>query len=468
MKKAKKPPATPPPKNKSKQKNSNGPLVGRAAVDTANKHKFTHRNSVFTQILEILRLIDIQSVVDQFQTDKWVKVLDTLQHLKVMIFAQLAGCASLREIENGLEVFRGECNHFGLNFVPGRTTLAYANEHRDWRVFEAIFNLLVHVVQDACMHPKNGLPKKPFKFDGQIFAIDSTTIDLCLAAFDWAQYRAAKGGIKVHTMLDCLSYLPVWAHITDAKSHDQKVLETVDPVRGVGPGAVILVDRAYNAYDMLKLWNDRGITFVCRAKTTMSYSVVEELPIPNKVGRPSNGPKETEESHVISDQIIELASEKGKLSYPYRLRMVTFWAEKEPGSNRPSRAYKFFTNNFKYSPVTIADLYKKRWDIELFFKHLKSNLRIKSFLGTSPNAVKTQVYVALITFLLLKYLQASTQTPWGFSHLAALLRCILHLNRHLKRWLDRKRFDDEDFDEFGQPRNRGQPTQESLRPGYLF
>jgi hypothetical protein len=256
--------------------------------------------------------------------------------------------------------------------------------------------------------------------------------------YDWAEFRTTKGGVKLHLMLEHDVYLPVWAHITEAKKHDQKVLETIDPILGLNKGAFVCVDRAYNDFAMLFQWSQRGINFVCRAKDNMSYNVVKTLAVPNPVGRPpvaGTEPKQT--SHVVSDEIIEFASKTAKADYPEQLRVVTYWVEEEEGSNRVSREIKFLTNNFKLSPVTIAAIYQARWQIEAFFKLIKRNLKIKTFLGTSPNAVKTQLFAALITFLILRYWQAMCKTGWCIPHLLAIIRLSLHLHRSLYAWLDK-------------------------------
>jgi hypothetical protein len=442
--------------------------IDRAAVDTARKDKDKHHMSAFAQTCEIFNLIDIDKIIAEAGTDKWFKKFNTRQHLVTMLYSQIAGANSLRELENGLEIFRGEINHFGLDFIPGRTTIAYANEHRDYTVFESIYNEMLRVVLPVCSRSKHGAPESNFKFDAKLYSIDSTVIDLCHDLFDWAAYRKTKGGVKVHVMLDNRAYLPVWAHISEAKHHDQKILETIDPVRGLTKGSVVCIDRAYNDYAMLNLWDEREITFVCRAKDNMSYTVIEDRPVPNSVGRPPISPKgeEQQQSHVISDQIVKLANPKAQLDYPKQLRMVTFWVEEKSNSRLTNRQMKFFTNNFKYSSATIADLYKSRWQIETFFRHMKSNLSIKSFLGTSANAVKTQVYVALIAFLLIRYLQATTKVSWCFSHLLATVRLILHVHRDLIRWLDRKRFDHLPGQRM--TKNKGKPPGDHFSQGRLF
>jgi transposase len=229
--------------------------------------------------------------------------------------------------------------------------------------------------------------------------------------------------------------------ITNAKDHDQKVLETIDPVQGLPKGSFVVADRAYNAYGMLGVWNERGINFVLRAKDNMAYEVVKDLDVPKKVVRPSTKADEEKpvESHVVKDQIIRFTGKKAGADYPGTLRMVTYWVEENEGSKRCGREMRFITNNLSLSPKTIAECYKSRWVIEAFFKTIKQHLKLKAFLGTSANAVKIQVYSALITMVLLEFLAAMSKRGWRVSHLLAIIRLSLYLHRDLKFFLDWER-----------------------------
>jgi hypothetical protein len=395
--------------------------------------------STFAQVVTPLRLIDLDLIAKKHDANKGTKKFKAEAHLKTMLFAHLSGSASLRELEIGFEVFRGEINHLGMPYAPTRTTIAYANEHRNWEYFMSVYYGMLKYVSRSVENSVGGLRRK-FKFKDKLFLIDSTTIDLCHSMFDWAEFRATKGGVKVHLMLEHATCLPVWVHVTEAKHHDQKILETVDPVASLPKGSFVCMDRAYNDFEMLHLWNTRGVNFVCRAKSNMAYEVVGEREVPNPVGRPLAPGREVEaKSHVVKDQIIRLAGTKSRNDYPEELRMVTFWIEEKKGARRVSREVAFFTNNFKLSSATIAEIYKSRWQIEAFFKLIKQNLKLKSFLGTSANAVKIQVYAAMIAILLLMYLKSLCMTGWCVPHLLAVIRLTLYKHRHLLHFLNRER-----------------------------
>jgi hypothetical protein len=443
-------------------------LNGRAAIDKAYKEVNRTTVSVFHQVVDHLRLIDVRSITEETGADKWSKTFTSGLHLKTMIYSHLAGSGSLRELENGMELFRGELNHLGFKEAPARSTIAYANEHRNFEFFETTYYSLSSFVSNACLNSPFGKPERKFRFKGKLYSIDSSTIDLCHSLYNWADFRTTKGGVKLHLMLEHDTYLPVWAYISPAKNHDQKILETIDPVAGLAKGSFVVMDRAYNDYLMLHLWSDRNINFVCRAKDNMRYNVVKSLPVPNPVGRPplhndlSNEDDASLKSHVISDEIIELASTKGKADYPEQLRMVTFWAvpEDKSSKNRQSRVMRFFTNNFTLSSKTIAEIYKARWSIEAFFKLIKSNLKVKTFLGTSANAVKIQLYCAMITVLILRYMQALCRCGWCIPHMLAVIRLSLHLHRCLHAWLEREYIDP--------PPKRGNPQGRAVNRARLF
>jgi hypothetical protein len=402
------------------------------------KNEMKSTTYIFKQVLDVLKLVDLRKIASDCGVDKYYKKYNSITHLKILIYAQLASTGSLREIENGLEA-QGNLKSLGIYTIPNRSTMSHANREMSSEFFEKSFYAVSKAVQAQCHNPLGGLKRK-VKFKAPLYSIDSTIIDLTLSLYNWALYKQTKGGVKLHTMLENDVFLPVWAYVSNAKDHDQKVLETVDPVRGLPKGAFVVMDRAYNDYAMLNLWNKRGINFVCRAKENMAYEVVEELKVPNPVGRPpSPGKEEKPKSHVVRDQIIRLTGKKSLDNYPGKLRAVTFWVEEDKNSKRNSREMTFFTNNFDYSPVTIADCYACRWQIEAFFKLIKQKLRVKSFLGTNTNAVATQLYCALITAMLLRFLQAMCTRGWCVSHLLGLVRLTLSRHIDLMRFLNRQR-----------------------------
>jgi hypothetical protein len=424
--------------------------------------------SVFAQLVETLKLVNTSEIILQHESDKHFKKFTTHNQLMVMLFAQLSGTDSLRELVNGLDVFRGGITPAGLQYLPPISTIAYANEHRDYKVFETIFYKLVDIVTPVCLNSQHGRPKQ-FRMTGNVYHFDSTTINLCISMYDWALYRTAKGGIKIHTMLNHNAFLPCYALVTTAKPHDQKIMEINDPVSGLPTGSYICFDRGYLDYTMFFSWQNRGINFVTRAKDNISYTTLLVKELPNKVGRPpnptdptvsvgldSNGnpiidienpdssippnkrKKAEPKTEIIKDEIIQLSGEESFKQYPEKLRLVTAKTVSGKGKKRKVQTMQFLTNNMKLSPVTIADLYKSRWQIENFFKLMKQQLRINSFLGTSENAVKTQIYISLIAVLLLRYWQSTFTEKWCMSLMVATLRQILHLHWHLATWMNRK------------------------------
>ena len=442
-----------------------GGLTGQAAIDARNKAKFRSTFAVYGQITEALFLPMLDGIIREHGTDKWSKNFTTMRQLRLMVYSQLAGIDSLRDLEKCFELFSGEMNHIGFHEGPARSTIAYANQHRDYRVFEALFYALLEYCRSACESSPHGRPSRKFRFKGKLYCIDSTTIDLCHTLYDWADFRRKKGGAKVHMMLEFNTFLPVWAFVTPARKHDCPIVDTIDPVAGLTKGSFVVVDRGYNNYAMLNRWNERGINFVCRAKDNMRYERVgDPRPVPRKPGRPSASetPPGDDEDHVISDEIIRLTSPMGSSLYPEPLRLVKFWVAKTKGGPRKHGLMTFFTNNMTLSPVTIAEIYKARWQIETFFRVIKQNLKIKTFLGTSANAVKIQIYTALITFLLLRYFQAMASLNWNISmgSLVNQVRLSLHLHRNLVAWLSRPR---------AQPPPKGEePQMRTPGPGRLF
>jgi hypothetical protein len=420
----------------------------------------------FWQVAQNIKLINIPSIVKEFGTDKWYKTFSTEQHLITMCYAQLSSVGSLRELENGMALFGGGINHMGFQDYPSRSTIAYANENRDYRVFEEFYYKFLNKARSALQFSTRGKPVTRFRFKPKLYSIDSSTIELTHSVFDWADYRKTKGGIKLHTMLEHSTFLPSWVLITNARGHDKKALDSVDPVRSLARGSMVVVDRGYNDYAMLKRWDELGMNFFCRAKDNMRFvQVGSDRPVPRRVGRPSaSGELEEKGDHVISDQIILLSSPRGQMLYPGKLRLITFYLEEKPkGRRRKHGIVRFFTNNMKLSAATIAAVYKARWQIETFFRLIKQKFKLKTFLGTSANAVKIQVYTALLSPALLRYWQALARGGWScccISHLMAQLRLCLHLYKDLEAWLSRTRAKP--------PPKPQEPLMQPTRVGRLF
>ena len=295
----------------------------------------------------------------------------------------------------------------GIDAAPHRSSLAYANEHRPWELYQKLFFRLL----ERCR--KEAPFKKKFRFKNKLVSLDSTVIDLCVSVFDWAKFRRTKGAIKLHLLLDHDGYLPCFGVITEGKVHDVKVAWSLS----FEPGTVVVDDRGYNDYGLFAKWIEEEVYFVTRMKDNALYTVVEEREVPHNRG-------------VLKDQIIVLSGSGAWEKCPYPLRRVEVWDEEK------QQTLVFLTDHFGFGATTIAAIYKERWQIELFFKALKQNLKIKTFVGTSANAVKIQVWTALIAILILRYLQLKSKFSWSLSNLVALLRMNLFTYRDLWAWLD--------------------------------
>jgi hypothetical protein len=299
----------------------------------------------------------------------------------------------------------GKLKHLGVSTPPNKSTLSYANEHRPWELYQSVFNQLLA----RCEQQTSG--RKKFRFKNRLVSMDSSTIDLCASVFDWAKYKRAKGAVKVHLLLDHEGYLPCFAHITDGKSSDIAV------ARGLKfqPGTIVVMDRGYVDYDWWEQLTKQGVYFVTRLKKDILWDEVESRKAPQN-------------SNVIRDQIIRIRpSVQYKIETKFRI--VTILDEH-------GEELSFLTNHLELGATTIAKIYKDRWQIEIFFKCLKQLARVKTFVGTSANALKTQIWTALIAVLILKFLQLKSKFNWSLSHLVALLRQQLFVYRDLYTWLD--------------------------------
>jgi hypothetical protein len=363
--------------------------------------------SLFSQVLGLFPRTEFQQAVVRHQAERHSKGFLCWDQFVAMLFCQLAQARSLREISRGLASSVGKLRHLGIDTAPSRSTLAYANEHRPWQLYETVFGQLL----SKCQAVTQG--RKRFRFRNRLLSLDSTTIDLCLSLFDWARFVKAKGAIKVHLLLDHEGYLPSYAVITDGRVNDVRVAQELE----FPPDTVLVVDRGYLDYGLYARWTERGVWFVTRQRRNADYRVVERRSVP---GRGS----------VVADEIIEMASDYGRARCPYRLRRIVF---QDATRDEP---LVFLTNHMGFAASTIAQVYKDRWQIELFFKALKQNLRIKTFVGTSSNAVRTQIWTALIAMLLLRYMQLRSRFGWSLSNLVALLRWNLFTYRDLWDWLN--------------------------------
>jgi len=361
---------------------------------------------MFSQILKLIPRTDFQRIVQQTGVEYRSKGLSSWSQFVAMLFCQLGRAHSLREIEGGLKSCEGKLVHLGIA-APARSSLSYANAHRPWELFEQVFYGLYERVAAQVAG------KRKFRFKNKLVSLDSTVIDLCLSLYDWAKFRRTKGAVKLHLVLDHDGYLPCFGVITDGKVQDVKVAHQL----AFAPGTVVVDDRGYNDYRLFAEWTKTGVFFVTRLKANAQFEVVEEREPP-------------QHRRILKDQAIRLTGTGAQEKCPYRLRRI------EAVREDTGDILVFLTNHHGLGASTIAAVYKDRWQIELFFKALKQNLKIKTFIGTSANAVKTQIWTALIAMLLLRYLQLTSRFGWSLANLVALLRMNLFTHRDLLAWLD--------------------------------
>lgn len=367
--------------------------------------------SLFSQILIQIDRFHFNSLVRKHQTDKHNKGFNSWSHLVSMLFCHFAKSTSVRDISNGLRSATGNLNHMGMVQAPSKSTLSYQNQHRSAELFRDIYFSLYQ-----SLGQRLGQGKIKFKIKSKILLLDSTVIALSLSLFDWAHYKTKKGAVKINTLLDYNGSLPVYAYITDGKTADNKAAFDMPMPKD----SVIVSDRYYNDFKLLNIWDSAGVHFVIRHKKTLQYQVMEEIFIAKK-----------NRKYVLSDEIIKLTLHASKVKYPKKLRRVVVWDEKN------QQIIELLTNQFKWSCETIANLYKSRWDIELFFRDIKQLLHIKAFVGTSQNAVMIQIWTALITILLLKAMKAKAKYAWHLSNLVAFIRLNMFVKVSLQRWLDK-------------------------------
>ena len=364
-------------------------------------------SSLFSQLISLFDRHQFSVLVSFRRAERYSKGFSSWDHFMAMLFCQLAQAKSLREICGGLSCCLGKLNHLGMQEAPKKSTLSYANAHRPWEMFQDLFYQTLAVCREA------GPGRHKFRFKNKLLSLDSTTISLCLSLFPWAKFRQTKGAVKLHLLLDHEGYFPTFALITNGKKHDVTMARQIP----LAPGSIVAVDRGYIDFRLFNAWTRKGIFFVTRLKDQTRYEVVGAYPIP-------------ENRNILSDQIICFTSPKAREDCPQQMRRVVVWDPKE------MREIVLLTNHLKFGATTISDIYKDRWQIELFFKAIKQNLRIKTFVGTSENALYIQIWTALIAMLLIKYLQFKSRFGWSLSNLVAFLRWNLFTYRHLWEWIN--------------------------------
>lgn len=370
---------------------------------------------LFSQIISKLDRLKFNKIVATHQSDKHQKGYTSWTQLVSMLFCQFARSQSVRDISNGLRSATGNLNHMGINKAPSKSTISYQNKNRSWKIFQDYYYQLLN-----SLGQQPGFKQVKFKIKSKIFLLDSTTISLCLSLFDWAKYKTAKGAVKMHTLLDFDGNLPAYVNITDGKTADNKGAYDIPLLKG----SVIVADRYYNDLTLLNIWDSNGIFFVIRHKDNMQYNVIAENDLP-----------ENRHPHLLKDEIIEFKNAGSKTKYPQKLRRVAIWDDIN------QQEIELITNQFRWVANTIGELYKSRWEVEIFFRDVKQLLHIKSFIGTSENAVMIQIWSALITILVLKALKAMAKFGWHLSNLVAFIRLNLFVKIDLQLWLD-KPFDE--------------------------
>ena len=357
--------------------------------------------TIFGELLKLVPRYQFEKAVKQYQGDRYVKSYTTWHQYITILFSQVKQKDSIRDIVTGLEANESRWYHLGLTGIH-RSTFSDANNKRSFQIFEDLFYHLLSRCKDLT-------PKHRFKFKNELYSIDASVIDLCLSVFPWAKFRKTKGAIKMHCLYDHSGALPSFVTITDGKKHDVTV------AKGTGfplsPDSIVSIDRAYIDYKWLNSLDETRVWFVTRAKSNIDCIVTGQHPVSGK--------------GVRKDQTILLTGTRTKNYYPKELRMIEFYDEKT------QKHLTFLTNNMKLAASTIATIYKSRWQIELFFKWIKQNLKIKSFLGTSKNAVMTQIWVAMSYYLLLTYIKYQTKYTHSLLTLSRLIRETLFERKNL-------------------------------------
>jgi hypothetical protein len=364
--------------------------------------------SLFSQLIATFNRQQFYHLVTKHKSERYSKGFNSWDHFVAMLFCQLAQAKSLREICGGLACCMGKLRHLGMKNAPKKSTLSYANSHRPWEMFRDLF----YETLETC---KLAAPaKNKFRFKNKLLSLDSSTISLCLSLFPWAKFRRTKGAIKLHLLLDHDGYLPTYAYISNGKKHDVTIARKVP----LATGSIVAMDRGYNDYKLFACWTENGIFFVTRLKENADFMVIEYLIVPKN-------------RNILSDQLIQFTGYTAQKNCPHILRRIVVWDKEQ------EREIVLLTNHLDFGATTISAIYKDRWQIELFFKALKQNLKVKTFVGTTENALYIQIWTALIAMLLIKFLQFKSKFGWSLSNLVAFLRWNLFTYRDLWEWIDK-------------------------------
>jgi hypothetical protein len=379
--------------------------------------------SVFCQLLQVFPRTKFMQLAKKHGSDRNSKGFSCWTQFVAMLFCHLAQAKSLRDICNGLRSCEGKLIHLGISKSPKRSTLSYANEHRSWELYQDLFH-------ETLAHCKSAFPGKKFRFKNKLLSVDATVIDLCLNMFPWARFRTTKGAVKLHLLLDHDGYLPSFVWIKEAAVHEINFARSLDlPAK-----SIVAMDMGFTDYELYGTWTRKGIMFVTRQKGNAKYRVIETRDVPKN-------------RNILADEIIEYTGVNTGKKCPNRMRRIVVMDKEK------NESIVLLTNILHFGATTIAAIYKERWQIELFFKALKQNLKVKTFVGTTENALKIQIWTALIAMLLLKYLQVKSTINWSLSNLVFLLQRSLFTYRNLWVWINRP---------FDTPPLEPEPVQELL------
>lgn len=360
----------------------------------------SHHNTVFSQLLKLVPRHEFETLAIQHHSGRSFRTASRWSQFVSMAMGQLTGRAGLRDIVENMSAQLHRLYHLGSAKLS-RSNLSRINEDKPYALYEALFGKLLHRCQ-------GNAPGHNFRFKNLLYSLDASTIDLCLSVFPWADFRTTKSAIKLHVGLNHNGYLPEFVTVTEGKSHDVTIGRTLEFPKG----SIVAIDKGYTDYAWYKQLTDKGIFFVTRLKTNAAYRVVSRQSVLKNKG-------------LTCDQIIEFTGIQTAKKCPVQLRRIGY-RDAETG-----KRYIFLTNNFKLSAKTIADIYKARWQVELFFKWIKQNLKIKSFVGTSKNAVMTQIWIALCIYLLLAFIKFQSKLTKSMQHILRLLQLNLFEKRDL-------------------------------------
>jgi hypothetical protein len=362
--------------------------------------------SIFSQLLQLFPRLEFEAAVKKHKANRHSRGFECWTQFIAMLFCHLGRAQSLREICGGLSATVGKLKHLGLEGAPCKSTLAYANQHRPWELFRTVFLDLLQRCQQVAR-----AEKKHFRFKNPLIVLDSTVIQLALSMFDWAVYQREKGAAKIHLVLEHHGLLPQFAVITEGKGSDLTVARSMK----FAAGTILVFDRGYQDYKWFERLTQDKVFFVTRLRCHARIEILKERPmVPNGT--------------IVRDQDVRIGSQRYRMQQTLRLI--------ESLDPETGQSIILITNNFRLAARTLAEVYEQRWQIEVFFRALKQNLRVKTFVGTSANAVHIQIWTALIAILLLKYLHMRSTYKWSFSNLVALLRQQLFVYRDLWAWIN--------------------------------